>query len=322
MLAGQRVLVTGGAGFVGSHLTEALLDAGAQVGVYDNASTGQWQFLRDAQDKYAGNLLQWRGHLSDTELLCAAMADCGLVVHLSANADIRHGVEYPDRDFEQNLGGTQIVLRTMHQLGVKRIAFASSGAVYGGHHGFAISEDCPFPIQNSFYGASKLAAEALISAYATTFGMQAYLFRFVPMLGERYSHGHIFDFVKKLLANPDHIEVLGNGQVRKYCVYVGDAMRAVLKGVEMGDRPVNVFNIGNRSCYTIDEVVEWVAHDMGVTPGISYTGERWVGDNPDMNLDAARIHGLGWVPQVSVREAVHRTVSYLLDNPWLLARDS
>jgi UDP-glucose 4-epimerase len=322
MLAGQRVLVTGGAGFVGSHLTEALLGAGAQVAVYDNGSTGQWQFLDGAYGTYSTKLRQFRGHLSDTELLCAAMAGCDLVIHLAANADIRHGIEYPDRDFEQNLGGTQTVLRTMHHLGIKRIAFASSGAVYGGHSGFAITEDCPFPIQNSFYGASKLAAESLISAYASMFDMRAYIFRFVPMLGERYSHGHIFDFVKKLRANPDHIEVLGSGQVRKYCVYVGDAMRAVLMGIQMETTPVNVFNIGNPSCYTIDEVVEWVAWDMQLTPGITYTGKRWVGDNPDMNLDASRMHTLGWWPQVSTREAVRRTVSYLLDNPWLLARES
>jgi UDP-glucose 4-epimerase len=250
------------------------------------------------------------------------MSGSDLVIHLAANADIRHGVEYPDRDFEQNLGGTQIVLRMMHQLGVKRIAFASSGAVYGGHSGFAISEDCSFPVQNSFYGASKLAAEALISAYATTFGMQAYIFRFVPMVGERYSHGHIFDFVKKLRNDPDNVEVFGTGQERKYCLYVGDAMQAVCTGVEMSELPVNIFNVGNNSSYTISEVLDWVAHDVGVEPGIHFTGTRWIGDNPNMHLDAARMRALGWYPKVSLREGVHRTVSYLLDNPWLLARDS
>jgi len=322
MLAGQRVLVTGGAGFVGSHLTEALLDAGAQVAVFDNGSTGQWRFLDGAYEQYPGKLRQCRGHLSDTELLCAAMSGSDLVIHLAANADIRHGVEYPDRDFEQNLGGTQIVLRMMHQLGIKRIAFASTGAVYGDNTSFKINEACPFPVQNSFYGASKVAAEALISAYAAAFDMQTYIFRFVPMVGERYSHGHIFDFVKKLRNDPDRVEVFGTGQERKYCLYVRDAMQAVCVGVEQGDLPVNIFNVGNNSSYTISEVLDWVAHDMQVEPGIVFTGRRWTGDNPNMHLDSARMRALGWYPKLSLREAVHRTVSYLLDNPWLLARDS
>lgn len=321
-LSGANVLVTGGAGFVGSHLSEALLDAGAHVVVYDNASTGQWKFLDQAFRKHGTNLLQYWGDLSDTDTLRAAMTDCDLVVHMAANADIRHGAEYPDRDFEQNLGGTQLVLRVMQQEGIKQIAFASTGAVYGSHSTFSIAEDCAFPVQNSFYGASKLAAEALIAAYCSTFDMQAYIFRFVPMLGERYSHGHIFDFVKKLQKNPDEIEVLGSGQERKYCVYVGDAMQAVLKGIQCGTSSVNIFNVGNHSSYTISEALDWVCHDMQVNPMIFYTQQRWTGDNPDMRLDTARIEALGWQPTVGLRQAVHRTVDYLLSNWWLLERAS
>jgi UDP-glucose 4-epimerase len=314
----MKVLVTGGAGFIGSTVVDRLLQLGAAVTVYDNLSTGRREFLADAERCASFEFLE--ADLLDAESVTCAMRGIDLVVHLAANADVRHGLEHPDRDLEQNAIGTHRVLEAMRKTGVRRIVFASTGSVYGEPAVFPTPEDCPFPAQTSLYGASKLAAEGLVSAYCTGFGLQGVILRFVSILGERYTHGHVFDFYKKLLVNPRDIEVLGNGMQRKSYLYVQDCVSALTLAAEKALGPLSIFNLGTDECCTVNDSLDWICDALQVQPRRRYTGgERgWVGDSPFIFLDCARIRALGWRPELSIREAVLRTLRYLQANSWLM----
>jgi UDP-glucose 4-epimerase len=208
----------------------------------------------------------------------------------------------------------------MRANGVKRIAFSSTGSVYGEPSVFPTPEDAPFPVQTSLYGASKVAGEGLIQAYCAGFGFQGFIFRFVSILGERYSHGHVFDFYRKLRADPGRIEVLGNGKQRKSYLYVQDCIDAVLRVIERAAEPVQVYNLGTDGFCTVDDSLGWICEHLGVRPERAYTGgERgWVGDSPFIFLDTAKVRRLGWRPRLGIREGVLRTLDYLRANPWLL----
>ncbi len=314
----MRVFVTGCAGFIGSHLTDRLLAAGHSVVGWDDFSTGQREFLAGALELPAMHLVE--GDILDRDALAVAMHGCDLVFHLAANADVRYGTDHPRRDLEQNTIGTHNVLEAMRLAGVKRIAFPSTGSVYGEPTVFPTPEAAPFPIQTSLYAASKLAAEGLIEAYAAGFGMQGLIFRFVSILGERYTHGHVFDFYRKLLADPNEIEVLGDGRQRKSYLYVQDCIDAMLLAVEKAREPVAVYNLGTDEYCTVDDSLGWICAELGVSPKHRYTGGKrgWPGDSPFIFLDSSRIRHLGWRPTLSIREAVLRTLDYLRANPWLL----
>jgi UDP-glucose 4-epimerase len=250
------------------------------------------------------------------------MRGADLVCHLAANADVRFGTQHPRKDLEHNTIATFNVLEAMRANGVRRLAFSSTGSVYGEPDVFPTPETCPFPTQTSLYGASKVASEALITAYCTGFGLQACIFRFVSILGERYTHGHIFDFYKKLLADPHHIEVLGNGRQRESYLYVQDCLDAMLLALEQAPEPVNIFNLGTNEYCTVDDSLGWICAHLGVQPQRSYSGgERgWIGDSPFIFLDTAKIRALGWRPQLSIREGVIRTLEYLQQEQWVLQR--
>ena len=316
----MRVLVTGAAGFIGSHVVERFLGLGHHVVGYDNFSTGQREFLAAASLHAHFELIE--GDLLDPGCLTRAMAGVELVLHLAANADVRFGTEHPRRDLEQNTIGTANVLEAMRASGARRIAFASTGSVYGEPQVFPTPEDAPFPVQTSLYAASKLAAEALLQAYAEGFGFQAYIFRFVSILGERYSHGHVIDFYSQLRAHPERLDVLGNGKQRKSYLYVQDCVSAILVALEAARDKVNIFNLGTDEYCQVDNSIGWIAERLLLRPQLAYSGgERgWVGDSPFIFLDCGRIRALGWRPQLSIREAVVRTVEYLQQNPWLLER--
>ncbi|MEM6796906.1 MAG: NAD-dependent epimerase/dehydratase family protein, partial [Acidobacteriota bacterium] len=232
----MKVLVTGGAGFIGSHLVDRLLARGDEVVIYDDLSTGQRRFLEKALASGRCRLVV--ADIRDRETLERSLEGCELVAHLAANADVRRGTERPRRDLEQNTLGTSSVLEAMRARGVRRILFSSTGAIYGEPEVFPTPEDAPLPVQTSLYGASKLAAEGLISAYAHGFGFTAWIFRFVSILGPHYSHGHVFDFAAKLLADPHDIEVLGDGRQRKSYLHVADCVDGMLRALEGADAPV------------------------------------------------------------------------------------
>jgi UDP-glucose 4-epimerase len=316
----RRVLVTGGAGFIGSNLVDRLLARGCQVTAYDNLSTGQPAFLEQALTSPAFRLVE--ADLLDLPSLQDSMAGHDFVFHLAANADVRFGTEHPRRDLEQNVIATHNVLEAMRLADVRRLAFSSTGSIYGEPDVFPTPEDAPFPIQTSLYGASKLAAEGLIEAYCEGFGFQGYIFRFVSVLGERYTHGHVFDFYKQLREDPSRLRVLGNGKQRKSYLYVQDCVDAMLLAVERIADKVTILNLGTDEYVEVNDSIRCIVDHLGISPELSYAGgERgWIGDSPFIFLDTGRIRALGWRPKLSIREAVVKTVRYLQEQPWLLER--
>jgi UDP-glucose 4-epimerase len=316
----MKVLVTGAAGFIGSHLTDRLLIEGFDVAGFDNFSTGRERFLQEARQSRRFTMV--RGDLLDATALARAMNGCELVFHLAANADVRFGLRHPRRDLEQNTVATANVLECMRENNVRRIVFASTGSVYGEPALFPTPEDAPFPMQTSLYAASKVAAEGLISAYCVGYGFQAHIFRFVSILGERYTHGHVFDFYRQLRAHPRRLDVLGDGKQRKSYLYVGDCVEGMLTALRKAMAPVNILNLGTEEYATVDASISWIAGHLGLSPELRYAGgERgWVGDSPFIFLDCSRMRALGWAPALTIREGVIRTVEYLQGNPWVLDR--
>jgi UDP-glucose 4-epimerase len=316
----MRVLVTGAAGFIGSNLVDRLLASGHEVIGIDNFSTGQPEFLAGAVR--SPRFLLERGDLLDAGVLARGMEGVEFVFHMAANADVRFGTQHPRKDLEQNTICTSNVLEAMRERGVRRMAFSSTGSVYGEPAVFPTPEDAPFPVQTSLYGASKLAAEALIEAYCEGFDMQAYIFRFVSILGERYTHGHVLDFFKQLREHSGHLDVLGDGKQRKSYLYVGDCVDAMLAAIERAGARLNLFNLGTSEYCTVCDSIGWIAERLGCAPELRYTGgtRGWVGDSPFIFLDCTRIRALGWAPQLSIREAVLRTVDYLRGNTWVVER--
>jgi UDP-glucose 4-epimerase len=241
------------------------------------------------------------------------------VVHLAANADVRFGWQWPRRDLEQNIVCTHNDLEAMRLTGVKRVLFSSTGSVYGEASITPTPEDCPFPVQTSLYGASKLAAEGYVQAYAEGAGFSTTVFRFVSILGHRYTHGHVIDFVRKLRKDPSRLEILGDGQQRKSYLEVGDCVAALLSQLEC-DHKHEVFNLGTDEYCTVDESACWISARLAVDPIFVHTGgERgWVGDNPFIFLDTAKMRRTGWRPTWTIRDAVERTVDFLVASPHLL----
>ena len=314
----MRALVTGGAGFIGSHLVDRLLDGGHEIVAYDNFSTGQERFLERPALNPRFRLIH--GDVLDQKTLTAAATGADIVFHFAANADVRFGTDHPERDVQQNFLATFNVLEAMRANGVKRIVFSSTGSVYGEPTVFPTPEDAPFPLQTSLYGAAKLASEALVQAYCEGFEFQGHIFRFVSILGERYSHGHIFDFYKQLREHPGELRVLGDGRQRKSYLYVQDCIDAILCALQHVTAKVNIFNLGTNDHCQVNDSIAWITGELGLTPALSYTGgERgWTGDSPFIFLDCQRIRSLGWQPQISIREGVSRTLRYLQANTWLL----
>jgi UDP-glucose 4-epimerase len=266
----SRYFVTGGAGFIGSNLVDRLLADGHEVTAYDNLSTGEHKFLAGATADPRFRLIQ--GDLLDLPTLTTAVAEHDMVFHLAANADVRFGADHPRRDLEQNTIATHNVLEAMRQTGVKQIAFSSTGSVYGEHDVFPTPENAPFPVQTSLYAASKLAGEALIEAYCAAFGFRGFIFRFVSILGERYSHGHVFDFIQQLSADPTRITVLGDGRQRKSYLYVQDCITAMLTTLHRASGAISILNLGTEEYCTVNDSLGWICRRLGVEPKVHYTG--------------------------------------------------
>ena len=313
----MKAFVSGGAGFIGSNLVDRLLDVGHEVTVYDNLSTGLLQFLEYAKDFDRFRLVE--GDLLDEGSLSESIAGHEFVFHLAANADVRFGTEHPRRDLEQNTIVTNNVLEAMRKNGISKIAFASTGSVYGDATVIPTPENAPFPIQTSLYAASKLAGEGLIAAYCGGFGFQSWIFRFVSILGERYTHGHVFDFYRKLKQNPSRLEVLGNGKQRKSYLYIQDCIDAMLFALEKSNESVNVLNLGVDGYCEVNDSIGWICEELGVSPKLEYSGgdRGWIGDNPFIFLDTSKIRDLGWKPKLSIQDGVLKTIQYLKTNEWV-----
>jgi UDP-glucose 4-epimerase len=315
-----RYLVTGAAGFIGSAIVDRLLAGGAHVVGVDNLSTGKLRFLESARATGRFELVT-KDLLEPDALSGLLSADTDAVFHLAANADVRFGPEYPRRDLEQNTIVTWNVLEAMRQAGARHIVFSSTGSVYGETKVFPTPETCPFPIQTSLYGASKVAAEGLLQAYAESFGIRASIFRFVSIVGERYRHGHVLDFTAQLLRDPTRLRILGNGQQRKSYLYIADCIDAIWVALAVPrPRAVEIYNLGTDEYVSVDDSIAAICDELKVQPEREYTGgdRGWIGDNPFIFLDCARIRALGWQPRLTIRDGVRATVRYLLANRWLL----
>ena len=307
----MRVFITGAAGFIGSNMVDRLLAAGHRVTGFDNFSTGHKHFLENASAHPEFTLHE--ADLLDRNQLTQAMEGAELVIHFAANADVRFGTDHPRKDLDQNTIATWNVLEAMRDQGCKRIVFSSTGSVYGEPEIFPMPETCAFPVQTSLYGASKLAAEGLIQAYCEGFGMQGYIFRFVSILGERYTHGHVFDFYQQLAAHPDHLHVLGNGHQKKSYLYVQDCIDAILLALDRVGGKVNIFNLGTDEYCEVNDSIGWICEHLGLHPKLTYSGgERgWIGDSPFILLDCSRIRALGWRPRLTIKQAVLATIQYV-----------
>jgi UDP-glucose 4-epimerase len=309
----RRVCIIGGGGFIGSNLADLLSARGVGVTVLDDFRSGRREFLATALQHPGVRLIE--GDVLDAGAVEEAVAGCDWVFHMQANADVRHGLEHPRRDLEQNTLATANVLEAMRAQGIKRIVFASTGSIYGEPTVFPTPEDAPFPVQTSLYGASKLACEGLIEAYASGYGFTGVICRFVSILGERYTHGHVFDFYRALRLNPTRLAVLGDGNQEKSYLYVQDCLAAMLLAAERHrDQPgAHIYNLGTQETITVAQSIAIIVALLALTPRIEYSGgiRGWAGDSPLILLDTARIRALDWQPRLTIAQAIRRTLSWL-----------
>ncbi|HEX5922504.1 MAG TPA: NAD-dependent epimerase/dehydratase family protein [Baekduia sp.] len=315
----RRALITGGAGFIGSTLADRLLEDGVEVAILDDFRTGRHEFITGALERGAD---LFEGDVLDGAVLRAAVDSCDTVFHLQANADVRHGLEHPRRDLEQNTIATANVLEAMRAAGARRICFSSTGSVYGDAEMTPTPEDGPFPIQTSLYAASKVAGEGMIGAYAHGFGFTGLIFRFVSVLGERYTHGHVIDFYRALKADPSRLAVLGDGRQTKSYLYVQDCVDAILTATAHhgDDAGTHIYNLGTDETVTVDDSIATITAQMGVTPQVEKTGgdRGWAGDSPLIHLDTEKIRSLGWAPTLNIRDAIARTLEWFETEPGIV----
>lgn len=318
----MHAFVTGAAGFIGSNLVDRLLADGVAVTGWDNFSTGQARFLEGALARPGFRLV--RGDNLDLAALTAAMRGCDTVFHLAANADVRFGTDHPRKDLEQNTIATFNVLEAIRATGVRRIAFSSTGSVYGETPIIPTPEDAPFPVQTSLYGASKVAGEALLAAYGEAFGIECYVFRFVSILGERYTHGHVFDFYRQLLEHPGSLRVLGDGTQRKSYLYVHDCIDAILHVMRLdtareAKHRTQIYNLGAPEFVQVNDSIRILADALGLKPRLDYSGgdRGWIGDNPFIFLDTKKIQATGWQPKLTIAQGIAKTLAWLQANRWV-----
>jgi UDP-glucose 4-epimerase len=321
----HKYFITGGAGFIGSNLADRLLADGHEVVAYDNFSTGQREFVQQSVNNPLYRLIE--GDVLDEAVLTKAMQGCDFVFHLSANADIRFGLQHPRLDLEQNTLATFKVLEAMRTNGIRGIAFASSAAALGEPKVFPTPEDCATPIQTSLYGASKMACEGLVSSYCEGYGFEGYVFRFVSLLGERYPHGHVIDFYRSLRQDPTTLKVLGDGTQRKSYLHVQDCISAMRRVITLqtaleSKHRVEIYNLGYPEYIELNQSIAWICDHLGANPKLEYTGGRqgWIGDNPFVFLDVSKMQRTGWEPRYTIRDSIVATVDWLAENTWLLER--
>ena len=314
----NKVFVTGACGFIGSNLVDRLLKDGYKVVGWDNRSTGRIEFLNDVLNNPNFTLIE--GDNLNVSALSEAMIGCDVVFHLAANADVRFGLNHPSKDLNQNTIATFNVLQAMKERGIKKIIFSSTGSVYGESKKIPTPENAEFPIQTSLYGASKVACESMIQAYSEGYGFESYIFRFVSILGERYTHGHIFDFYKQLIEHPEYLNVLGDGTQRKSYLYVQDCVDAMLHVLTLNsENKVNIYNLGTNEYVQVNDSVRYIVEHLNLNPEIRYSGgnKGWIGDNPFIFLDTTKIRNTGWNAKLTIKQGVISTLTWLQKNQWV-----
>ncbi len=309
----DKIIVTGGAGFIGSHLVGRLLSQDNEVTVIDNLSSGRMEFLKTHLHDPKFKLIKL--DLLELEKLKKAISGADVIYHLAANPDVRLGAENTRIHLEQNIIATYNVLEAMRINKQQNIVFTSTSTVYGEASVIPTPENYGPLIPISLYGASKLACEALITSYCHTFDMKSWIFRFANIVGERSTHGIIIDFISKLKNNQESLEILGDGQQRKSYLHVSDCVDAIVFAVENSDEMANIFNIGSNDTINSKEIGEIVVKEMGLKDvEFTYTGGKrgWIGDVPRMLLSIEKLQALGWKPvhnsKSSVVAAVRNTL--------------
>ena len=311
----MKAFVTGGAGFIGSHLVDKLNSRGDFVTVYDNLSSGKKQFLE--QHITNDNFRLIEADLLNLDRLKKEIKDHDFVFHIAANPFVRLGEKQTRLDLEQGAIVTYNILEGMRVNDIKKMVFSSSSVVYAETPPISIPEEYGPTLPISLYGAGKLAAEGLISAFCGTFGVQAWIYRFANVVGIRGTHGVIVDFIDKLRKDPKELEILGDGKQQKPYLHVSDVVDGMLHGFEHSNEPVNLFNLSCDSNTTVTRIAEMVTEEMGLKDvEFKFTGGKrgWPGDVPRFQLDASKIKKLGWKENYTSDEAVRKAIREILDN--------
>ena len=312
-MAKRNIVITGGAGFIGSHLCDVLIADGHNVTVVDNLVLGKveniehlinnpnFRFLReDLNNGHAMNMIFMDGEFD-------------MVYHLAANSDIQKGGKDPMVDYQLTFNTTFNVLQMMKKYEVKKFFFASTSAIYGETYDVLNEDYGPLkPVSN--YGAGKLASEAFISAFASTYHIQTWITRFPNVVGERFTHGVIYDFIHKLQKNPNELEVLGNGEQCKPYVYVKDLVAGIQFVINNSNEPYNVYMLGSDTRTKVKEIAAMVIEEMGLNASIRYTGgdRGWVGDVPEFRYDLTKVNNLGWKASYDSNGAVRKAIQMAL----------
>lgn len=309
----MRILVTGGAGFIGSHLDDALIARGHNITVVDNLVLGRKENIEHLIGKPNFRFIE--ADLLDIEKMRVIFSEgkFDMVYHLAANSDIQKGGKDPLVDYNLTFNTTFNVLQLLKEFDIKKFFFASTSAIYGETYDVLNEDYGPLkPVSN--YGAGKLASEAFISAFSSTYGIQTWITRFPNVVGERFTHGVIFDFIKKLRNNPEELEVLGNGEQCKPYVYVKDLVEAILYVIDHAEEKYNVYMIGSDSRTKVKEIAAMVIEEMGLSAKIRYTGgdRGWVGDVPEFRYDLTKINNLGWAAPHNSNESVRLAIQKAL----------
>ena len=308
----KKVLVTGGAGFIGSHVVDRLLEDGHDVVVFDNMTSGKMEFIAHHMNKPHFKFIN--GDMLQPDQIINACDNVELVFHLAANPDVRIGASNTRMHFDQNILATYNLLEAMNKQGVKNIAFTSSSTIYGEANDIPTPENYGPLMPISMYGASKLACEAMITAYCHTFDMRSWIFRFANIIGDRGTHGIIVDFINKLKKDNSQLEILGDGRQSKSYLHVRECVDAMMFVVNKGNDQSNIFNIGSEDTISATRIGEIVAEQMKLDPKFVYTGgsQGWKGDVPKMMLSIEKLKELGWKVEKGSEENVRETVKALL----------
>lgn len=319
-----KAVVTGCAGFVGSHLVERLLSIGYFVIGVDNFRTGKYPFMDSFISNPNFKLIDFDLNLLDADSTLLKGVD--IVYHMAANADVRGGMSDTTVDLQFNLIMTHRILECMKFNGVKRLCFASTAAALGEPNVFPTPEEISTPVQTSIYGASKMSCEHFISSFANCFGIEAYVFRFVSLLGPRYPHGHVIDFVRKLCHDPTVLHILGDGTAQKSYLHINDCIDALelvcerLRPAKKLNIPYEVYHLGFDGYIRVKDSAQLISHFMDVKPIFQFETQQrgWIGDNPFVHLSTDKIKKLGWTPQYTIEQSIEDTVLWLLAEQWML----
>lgn len=325
----KKAIITGGAGFVGSNMADFLLNKGIEVKVVDNFSSGKMKFIEHNIDN---PLFSYeKVDLKDAELIKKVFSGgYDIVFHFAANADVKGGTKNPTLDLKENVITISNVLEAMRHNNIKKIVFSSTGSIYGEPEVFPTPENAPFPIQTSMYGAAKLYGEGLMQAYCEGFDMQCWIYRFVSILGERYTHGVIFSFYQQLISQKDEsnkkLAFLSDGTPLKSYLYIGDCIEGIWAGLNHSNEKVNIFNLGTNEEMMVKDMADVVVGKITPKDQVGYelgkTERGWIGDSPHIRLDISKLNKIsGWKPKLTIKDAIIKTLEYLQENEWVISED-